>query len=621
MRVTTQRELEWSRPRALRVRGGRAASLSDASWRHLRSTLCAAFLFLAIGPTSAIASAPPAVSENIDSVVQFYQHEVMAGDDSCDAACEALVDDLKKAPSNVPGAERVGGGIFRSAIDKAVSIVKPVLKPPAWIAVGEGLLLGADIYIWRYKVWGAHPRTGIARVPAAPPNVTQWTLSDGTDASLFTTFHDRPNPLPVGYVAQSLYRLGVLWHTSDSDTACNQPTPTLPASLVGVAQEITWWWNDCSTQRYDGDNKLILAPLTAHTWSVPLSAIFGTFASDEQPPAGAPTLNVTPDTTITPEQIRARIEDVLNASGADYDAVRDWMDSVLGGGSENPRYEYRTIPSCAGASAATCTSRLHDAGFTGTISTHTLAEDDAVMEQPADRVTATSPASGSRAAIDSDVTVYANPATMPQMTAEETEIAEALKADNPETVGDENKMTIARRCVRYVTAPGSGRSASDCASLPIFVTGYDAAEPAANDQAALLRNPAWVLLNHRVEIPNSRWYRGRTEPAPGCALPTPETSECDEFPFWSTLQAYGGSLSTIVPSIRYTVDKQNGLQGNRLSHFYSNNLPGPKIRFHGCDVLPEDPVTVTPLLSSAFLNVPIGEYAEIPTTGICNKPT
>jgi len=98
--------------------------------------------------------------------------------------------------------------------------------------------------------------------------------------------------------------------------------------------------------------------------------------------------------------------------------------------------------------------------------------------------------------------------------------------------------------------------------------------------------------------------------------------QCHEFPFWSTLQAYGSSLSTITPSIRYTPATQNRLQGTRLRQFYSNNLPGAASTFHGCNVAAEAPATLLPLPTSTFLNVPVGEHAgRIPTIGICNKPT
>lgn len=82
----------------------RARSLAGEPRACWGAIVCTAAALLAIGAPSARASVPPTVTENIDSVVQFYQHEVMAGDGTCDAACVALVDDLKKPPSNVPGA-------------------------------------------------------------------------------------------------------------------------------------------------------------------------------------------------------------------------------------------------------------------------------------------------------------------------------------------------------------------------------------------------------------------------------------------------------------------------------------------------------------------------------------
>lgn len=85
------------------------------------------------------------------------------------------------------------------------------------------------------------------------------------------------------------------------------------------------------------------------------------------------------------------------------------------------------IPACGGDSYTTFRTRLQDAGFTGTITQQTVGADDAIMEEQADRVTATSPATGSQAVYDADISVYVNPDPMPQMTAQQTLIADALK--------------------------------------------------------------------------------------------------------------------------------------------------------------------------------------------------
>jgi len=113
-------------------------------------------------------------------------------------------------------------------------------------------------------------------------------------------------------------------------------------------------------------------------------------------------------------------------------------------------------------------------------------------------------------------------------------------------------------------------------------------------------------------------------PEPGCAnadKPTYEGGirpECDEFPYWSTLQAKGGTLETLTPGIRWVRNRENRLQGNRLGKFYSASLAN--ILPAGCNVYGEDPATTAPSMASAFLNVPLPPGTPVKTTWACNKP-
>jgi hypothetical protein len=294
------------------------------------------------------------------------------------------------------------------------------------------------------------------------------------------------------------------------------------------------------------------------------------------------------------------------------------------------------VPECAGVTEETCTNRLRDAGFTGTITPDTLSTDDAVMEQDANRVTATSPAVETDIDSEADITVYVNPETMPEMTAVETAIAETLKAKNPDTVTEENKKTIARECVRRVTREDVGGQATDCASLPVFVTGNDAAEPATNDRAALIRRPTWVLLHHRSTRPRTAWYDNQPGCVDGQAPPDFLDPQCHEFPFWSTMQAHNGAFNTgpgsLTPSIKWTPRVQNQRQGGALGHFFSSNVGGTgptSYPFDGCDipVADETPLPQMPgwrelaALPSAFLNVPLGARVPFKTVGFCNPTT
>jgi hypothetical protein len=96
---------------------------------------------LAAAATPARASAPPTVQENMPSVVQFYQREVLAQDQACDEACNALVQDIKRPPSNPDGAGRVGGGLYQGATDDALAGARPILGTVAKFFTTAGLLV------------------------------------------------------------------------------------------------------------------------------------------------------------------------------------------------------------------------------------------------------------------------------------------------------------------------------------------------------------------------------------------------------------------------------------------------------------------------------------------------
>lgn len=130
-----------------------------------------------------------------------------------------------------------------------------------------------------------------------------------------------------------------------------------------------------------------------------------------------------------------------------------------------------------------------------------------------------------------------------------------------------------------------------------------------------------MALNRRESITRTGWYTNRSEPAPGCALATKpqQASQCDEFPFWSTLQAYGGTLNFgTLPGIRWVRDVENRRQGAVLAQFYSANQNG---EFKGCSIAPQMSTEVVPRSESTFLNVPVPPGTlPVKSTGICNKP-
>ena len=384
--------------------------------------------------------------------------------------------------------------------------------------------------------------------------------------------------------------------------------------------------------------------------------------------AGVPA-HVTPDAQPTPqppfewpgsgegtngepaEATRAAAKAALENDPA-YGPVIARLDCLLGGDSVDPTGLCIKIPACHGETFETCRTRLQDAGFTGTITKHTLTSDDAIMEEQAGHVTATDPAADTQTEYDTDITVYVNPSTMPTMTSVDTIVADQILQKNPDVDPDPESgrprvaaETIARRCVKAVERSGiSGLNPLDCGSLPLFVTGYDAAGPAQNDIQAIARTPKWVLLNRRVSPdrpsgPTNQWYWDQ----PGClqaALSniTYRKPQCDEYPFWPTLQGYGGAFNDdITPYISWTKGAENELQGNRLGQFFSTNNPGPTLNWPGCNITPIPDQAAAPFSGllgrellpapvstarAAFLNVPIGKFGgRIKTIGLCNRPS
>lgn len=81
------------------------------------------------------------------------------------------------------------------------------------------------------------------------------------------------------------------------------------------------------------------------------------------------------------------------------------IDCLLGGDSVDPTGMCIKLPSCHTDTFQACRTRLQDAGFTATITQHTLSADDAIMEDQADRVTATSPAAATQTEHDTDKSV------------------------------------------------------------------------------------------------------------------------------------------------------------------------------------------------------------------------
>jgi hypothetical protein len=342
----------------------------------------------------------------------------------------------------------------------------------------------------------------------------------------------------------------------------------------------------------------------------------------------------------TAANVRQWLIDQLDDDPDKYPTLIALANYVFGvPGAQDPLSDRFNMPDCTNFSAADCATWIgqlatnsdntddpdYEAGVATHLSTQVLDSDQAVMERAADAETATYPDAGTAVAPDDVLTIYKNPSTMPTMTAQEEDIADTLEDQNPDTVDETNKKTIARTCVKLVT--DALRSVSDCTGLPILVVGSDLHTPALTAAQGILRNHTWVALNARNAsgLSRTRWYANLGTPEPGCLDDErPLTSSCDEYPMWATLQAYGGTLNTLTPSIRWAPQKEQDRQGAVIRQFYSNNNTGTSptsFTFHGCDITKQAPTDILPALDSTYLVLPLPFDRLLPSTGICNKPT
>lgn len=560
----------------------------------------------------------PVVEEHLADAAEFYADETgttQSWQASCGIGCAALKTDLRRVPT--APTDPVGPGVFKTFIDKAKSTIRAAWEHPAGKLVRGAGLVGANYYVWKVHVFGARERDFYVRVPAeafTEAQIDRYQLVRGTESSFYPTYFEPLSPLPIGAVASwpDGGRGPILWQTGGEK--CNEPGPSSTPPYVVT---FSWHWNRCF-ERYDSDGNAVFSDLTAHGWNIPIDVLYSLFWEGPHAPDAPANLWVW-GTEFTPAEIQTRLRELL--ADDEYQVVEDWISSVFGGDAKNPKDDYFVMPDCAGVTAATCTTRLRDAGLMGTITTTTLTSADAALGQLAGRVTDTLPTRGTEVAEGAKLKIFVNPSTLPKMTATETAVADALLLKNPDTINNANKKDIAKQCVKFTKA--ARRSSNDCTSLPILVQGNDTDGPARNEVSALLRNPSWVALNHRVTSLNTGWYRDKATPAPGCVLDQRPVvaSQCDEFPFWSTLQAQNGTLNGgIEPSIRWVPRTENRRQGSVLRQFYSANAAGESVTFKGCNITAQNLTDPAPIAASTFLNVPLPAGFGIPSVGICNKP-
>jgi hypothetical protein len=144
-----------------------------------------------------------------------------------------------------------------------------------------------------------------------------------------------------------------------------------------------------------------------------------------------------------------------------------------------------------------------------------------------------------------------------------------------------------------------------CRSLPIFITGADAAEATEHDIEAIAWNPGWVKLNYeygrgKEAYQDRDWYTSES----ACQASHDADEQCDEYPFWASEQ--GGPAGVPTPRLRYIDEDDNQWQGSRYGSFTLS-----------CRLVSGDPPeSGNASGGTAFLVIPV---PVVPTDWLCNR--
>jgi hypothetical protein len=139
---------------------------------------------------------------------------------------------------------------------------------------------------------------------------------------------------------------------------------------------------------------------------------------------------------------------------------------------------------------------------------------------------------------------------------------DTIKLGDPQTGSSRGATAraLARQCVAL------GASDDECETLPIFSPGSDIPAATSNDLQGLAKNPDWVKLNYADDADRApdRWYQNTYPCTRGSYNNDPANPEdCDEFPYFSTLQGGPGAQIAPIPS------GDNRKEGSYLGVFYS----------------------------------------------------
>lgn len=574
------------------------------------SLVVAAVWGLLAGPMShnayAATAMPPAVEEHFDSVYAFLE----AGGRPqgrervpCDATCSYLVGRTFPPPTaptspavNPSALKRVGSRLYR------LRVAARQLPAPSKFGI-VGALTAVNAVVWRQVGTDLGRLFFGVEIPAQPtPTITQVRLVDEGQPLLYSGA--TAPPLTISAPENGIS--GDVWEDGGSGSCIYHGSIADPTFGGFGALYAT------GAGAYCGGPGSI-------TYAYAYQAGVAAYVSTDSQPTTQPPLDWpqpgegTNGEPVPTTKDRARTT-IVNDPDA-YGPVIARLDCLLGGDSVDPTGLCIKIPSCRTDTFQACRTRLQDAGFTGTITKHTLSADDAIMEDPADRVTATSPAAGTQTEHDTEITVYVNPDPMPTMTATETAIAEALQNNNPEQVNASNKKTLARQCERYATANGSGRNATDCISpaLPIYIIGREWPDAADHTIRGLEYHRPWVALTYKSGTRTS-WYYNYPETDGGAAScrgtgTTSASTACDEWPWQSTEQ--GGPSGLPIPHLKIINFGQNSASGSRYGRFATD-----------CALVARKALPTLLNGGGNFLVIPVskGAPSSTPSMSLCNGP-
>ena len=145
------------------------------------------------------------------------------------------------------------------------------------------------------------------------------------------------------------------------------------------------------------------------------------------------------------------------------------------------------------------------------------------------------------------------------------DLADRLQQANPK-LDAQGADEVATQCKLFMGR--QGRPPDDCLLHPIIAPGSDMPEITKNTLVGLGRNPQWALLHYEDPVPKAQtvtrdWYSG----IPPCVGYSGTGQQCDEFPYFSSLEGGPPPPGGIRPALRLVPGVEQSRQGGHLSSF------------------------------------------------------